>query len=522
MPVSRNSKAVPNSEAGAAIAVAALAALIGGAALLFFFLNGSTLYFGDAQAHIDIARRVIDTRTPSGEQIGTVWLPLPHLLMIPLVWHPALWRNGLAGAIPSSAAFVAAAVFLFLAARRTLGHAPAFAAAGLFALNPNMLYLQSAPMTEALFAATLAALLYFTLRFRQTQELRAAALAGAAACAATLTRYEGWFLLPFVSLYILVTARRKRFLAAALFASIAAVGPLAWLAHNWWYWGDALEFYRGPYSPRAIQRGLPYPGYRDWSLAWLQYRTAIRLCVGSPLCWLAAAGAAAAAAKRVFWPLFLLALPPAFYVWSMQSSGGSPLFVPVLWPFSHYNTRYAIAALPLLAFAAASLVAVVTPRLRAPAALVIVAAAVAPWILHPKSDDWVVWKESQVNSIARRAWTAQAAAFLQPRYRRGSGIFTSFGDMAGIYALAGIPLRETLTGDNMPQWEATVRRPDLFLWEEWAVTASGDRVEGAMQHARGYELVREIRVPGAPAIRIYHRSAPNPAVPYDSATRGTP
>jgi hypothetical protein len=49
------------------------------------------------------------------------------------------------------------------------------------------------------------------------------------------------------------------------------------------------------------------------------------------------------------WPLALLALPPAFYVWSIHSSG-TPLYVPVLWPFSFYNTRYAVAALPLLWF----------------------------------------------------------------------------------------------------------------------------------------------------------------------------
>ncbi len=40
-----------------------------------------------------------------------------------------------------------------------------------FALNPNMLYLQSTPMTEALFAASLAAMLWATLWFRDSQSV---------------------------------------------------------------------------------------------------------------------------------------------------------------------------------------------------------------------------------------------------------------------------------------------------------------------------------------------------------------
>ena len=42
------------------------------------FERGYVLYYGDAEAHLNIARRIVDSRTPGPEQIGTVWLPLPH------------------------------------------------------------------------------------------------------------------------------------------------------------------------------------------------------------------------------------------------------------------------------------------------------------------------------------------------------------------------------------------------------------------------------------------------------------
>ena len=69
---------------------------------------GWTLYYGDAEAHLNIARRILDSRTPGYDQIGTVWLPLPHLLTLALVWNDGWWHSGLAGAIPSSICFVAA------------------------------------------------------------------------------------------------------------------------------------------------------------------------------------------------------------------------------------------------------------------------------------------------------------------------------------------------------------------------------------------------------------------------------
>jgi len=332
------------------------------AAVWFFHAHGWLLYYGDAEAHLNAARRIFDNRTPGYDQIGPPWLPLLHLLVLPFVHDDALWRSGLAGAIPPAACFVAASLFLFAAVRRVFHSTPAaLVSAALLASNPNMMYLQSTAMTEAVFAAALAALLYFSVRFRQTQGWGALTGAAIAALAGTLTRYEGWFILPFAAAYFFFAAKRRRAAAALVFSILAGAGPLWWLFQNWWLTRDALDFYRGPYSARAIQGGKPYPGFHNWPLAWMYYRTAVRLCAGRWLELLALLGAVAALAKRAFWPLFLLSLPPMFYLWSVHSSG-IPIYVPELWPHSYYNTRYGLAALPLMALAAAALVAAVPPR----------------------------------------------------------------------------------------------------------------------------------------------------------------
>jgi hypothetical protein len=510
MPGTRSSKTAQTSNLDTLVAALAVAVL-SGAAVWFFCRKGYLLYYGDAQAHLNIARRMIDSRTPGYDQIGTVWLPLPHLLMLPAVANDHLWRTGLAGAIPSAICFVIAATFLFASVKMAFhSRAAAVTATALFALNPNLLYLQSTPMTEPIFFAGLMALLYFSIRFQRTQSLWAALGAGAASLATTLTRYEGWFLIPFSVLFFLIAAKRNRFAAVVLFSAIAAAGPLSWLAHNWWYFGDFFEFYNGPHSAIAIQGQHRYPGEHNWPEAWLYFRTAVELCAGTALFWIGLAGLVVAMFKRAFWPLLLLALPGAFYVLSIHSAG-TPIYMPQLWPNSYYNTRYGLALLPLAAFAAAALVALVPSRARVVAAMIVVAAPTAMWLSHPSEQNWITWKESEVNSQARRTWTKETANFLHTNYRPGTGIFTTFGDVTGAFAGAGIHLRETLTWDNGPYWMSAVARPELFLREEWAVAMAGDKVHSAVDRAKlrgpSYTLQKTISVKNAPVIEIYRRAS---------------
>jgi hypothetical protein len=295
------------------------------------------------------------------------------------------------------------------------------------------------------------------------------------------------------------------FVRSSIYLALSLLGPLYWLAHNWYLTGDALAFYRGPYSPRAIQRGLPYPGLHDPRIAWVYYRTAVQLCAGPALPLMATAGAVVALARRAWWALLILALPPIFYLWSMISSGGTPIHVPTLWPHSHYNTRYGLAALPLLAFASAALVLAVPKQIRAYVAILVVIAGTIHWWAHRQPADWITWAESRANSTGRRAWMDAAAAFLRAHYRPGTGIATSGGDdMLGIYRVAGIPLRETFSVFNGLLWDAAVRRPDLFLHQQWAVVREGDELDRALGDR--FLLERRLVNKDEPVIKIYRRT----------------
>jgi hypothetical protein len=299
-------------------------------------------------------------------------------------------------------------------------------------------------------------------------------------------------------------------LAGAAFVLVAMLGPLAWLAHNLFYFSDPLYFYRGPYSHRAIQGEAPYPGKNDWMQAWLYFRTAGRLCIGLPLFLAGIAGAVAAIFRRIYWPVTFMALPLMFYVCSMHSSR-APIFVPELWPHSYYNTRYGMVWLPFAALCSAALISAVPGRFRAPAAMLLLIAALAPWAKLDGASV-VTWKESQVNSVARRAWTREAARILAAGYRPGSGIFTTFSDITGIYRMARIPLRETLTEGNGPLYLGPSQRPDLFLREEWAVVFGGDPVQTAINRANRagpyYMVTARIALNNAPVVEIWRRSLP--------------
>jgi hypothetical protein len=173
--------------------LASAALLAGVAAWAVHFQAGLVLSHYDAKAHLVVARRVFDNLTPGWQQIGAVWLPLPHLLNLVPTQIDFFYRTGLAASAISIASFALCAwatARLVLAA--TGSAAGATAAVAALALNPNLLYLQATPMTEPLLLG-LSSLVVLWL-FEWTRENRddVPARLGLALAALAWTRYEGW------------------------------------------------------------------------------------------------------------------------------------------------------------------------------------------------------------------------------------------------------------------------------------------------------------------------------------------
>jgi len=186
--------------------LAAAAFLCGAAAWMRFLDLDLVLSHYDAKAHLVVARRVIDSITPGWQQIGAVWLPLPHLIQILPAQVDVFYRTGAFASLVSIASFtliVWAAVRLVLTMTGSV--AGAVTAAVLLIANPNLLYLQSTPMTEALTLAL--AFLVVLWLYEWVVDINPAsanpaeaglhipAKLAAAMFAAAWTRYEAWLIL---------------------------------------------------------------------------------------------------------------------------------------------------------------------------------------------------------------------------------------------------------------------------------------------------------------------------------------
>ena len=71
-----------------------LTLIAGTAAALWYARAGLTLSHYDAKAHLVVSRRILDSLTPGWEQIGAVWLPLPHLINMLPVQIDVFYRTG--------------------------------------------------------------------------------------------------------------------------------------------------------------------------------------------------------------------------------------------------------------------------------------------------------------------------------------------------------------------------------------------------------------------------------------------
>jgi len=173
--------------------LAAAATAAGLAAWVVFLRADLVLSHYDAKAHLVVSRRIFDNITPGWQQIGAVWLPLPHLIQAVPTQIDFLYRTGAFASMVSIACFgttvYAATRLVVTATGSPLG---ASVAAALLTLNPNLLYLQATPMTEPLLLASMFLAVLWLYEWVPLNQDTVPARLGWALFGAALTRYEAW------------------------------------------------------------------------------------------------------------------------------------------------------------------------------------------------------------------------------------------------------------------------------------------------------------------------------------------
>jgi hypothetical protein len=504
-------------------------------AILWNWTNHAMLNYGDAVAHLHIARRVIDSHFPGPSQLGSVWLPLPHLLMIPFVAVYAWWANGIAGLIPSALAWLASCYGLYRLARRWLRPASAAIALAFFALNPNLLYMQTTAMTEPLFVCEMVWTALWLVEWRASLDPPARAirstfllwLIALVLAAAVFTRYDGWImaLLAWTAMGIVLQRRGRLALPAFWLASAVVVAaPLIWFGYNAHVFGDWLDFARGPYSAMAIEKrtagpgnGPPHPGWHNPWVSLLFFVKAAEMAAAAVawgnklliLCVLGVGWAWLIARRRAFAWSLILWLPVPFYAYSV-AFGSVPIFLPVWWPHSYYNTRYGLELLPALAlgvgFAAAFVFAAVREfRSQAVRAAAVVMFGIVIWnAAEMLRERPVVYVEGTKNIESRRAFEIEIPPLLRAvmAQRPGGQVLMNTSVYPQIVAFSGIPLRQTINEGDQALYTDALAAP---AFHAAAVLAfDGDQIDSAVKaHPQGLRQEGRFTAPGQPAGTLY-------------------
>lgn len=465
------------------------AAVVGAVASAYYTRAGLSLSHYDAKAHLVVARRIFDSLTPGWDQIGAVWLPLPHLLNMLPVQVDAWYRSGFSAIVLSVAALALGAASMAAIVQRLTGsRAGAATAVALYLANPNVLYLHATPMTEPLLFGTTLTVAWLLTDWATSDSLDVSPVVGCWMVAACLTRYEAW---PVVGVLVMLAlfARRRRG------TPTTALVPAFWRLARYPI-GAAIFFLilsRATVGEWFVSGGfyVPDPGLQGQpSVVWSKILEGTRDLSGPWLVRLALAGVAVLGILAWRWRQGAALLVPL------------GMFAAVALPFSAFlsghpfRIRYEI---PLVVAASLTIGLVVGLTRRASPAAALIAVLLVGLDARPLDPDAPMVREAQLdrqNGIGRQAVTACLA-----NDYKGETIFASMGSLAHYMqelSHIGLGIHDFLHEGNHPMWDVAIAEGGApfagwMLVEE--VAEGGDviaqQIRATPAFTDGYERVCE-------------------------------
>lgn len=445
-----------------------------------FYLNGLGLKYNDARSHLDIGRRVVEGLKPGLAQLGSVWLPLNHILMIPFIWNDFMWHSGLAGAITSMVSYVLVGFIIYQTLKLlNVGMLGRLVGVAIFALNLNVLYLQSTAMTELLLLATSTASAYYLLLWSKKDKILDLIKAAFFVTLAVLTRYDGWFLFAVMVGLILVRVWVKRGRQVAegaviLFCTLGGLGILLWLVWNQLIFKDALYFAFGPYSAHAQQQqllsagNLATKGNLLLSIQTYFYALAYNLGVtnlvlgflGAFIFWFN---------KKVSWDVRWVSLAfiaPLFFNIIALYLGFSVLFIQGIFGNTWFNVRYGIMVIPFISIFIGYLVQKL-PSLK----YVLIGILLMTTFFSFTSFDAVTIDDAQVGSSQKNV--TEVSGWLNHNAKSEDGfVLISAASHDAIIFSSGLPMSKFIHEGTGLYW--TYATEDPRHWARWIVMRTYD------------------------------------------------
>lgn len=482
-------------------AVGVLAGLVGVLAAAHYAGAELTLSHYDAKGHLVVARRILDSLNPGWVQIGAVWLPLPHLLNMLPVQVDVLYRTGLSGVAISVLSFAVTAALLYrLICWATGSHAAAAVSAAVFMSSPDVLYLQSTPMTEPLLMALITASVWTCLHAWGDPTPARVRLAGLIVAGACLTRYEAWpvtaalLVLGGVSLAwqgVAVREAARQVFLVARYPAWAVAGFLVLGKASTGAWFTTSGFF----VPENIATGRPVKAVL--SVWWGAHELTSYAIASLGLAGFVLAVVAAARARERRGLLVLLALAAAGLLPAYAFYAGHP-----------FRIRYMVPLLPAIAAGIGLFVGLVPAgawRIGAFAvSIVVLGTGTRP--LDPTAPMVVEAQWDRPNRLARQAVTA----YLVGHWDRGL-VLASMGSLAHYMqelSSAGFALRDFLHEGNGEIWDAASEDPGTHVgWVLMEEQAEGGDVLAQRARARPHYLAGFDRVAAGGGVVLYRRTA---------------
>ena len=258
-------------------------------AFLYYFQGEKNLLYADAISRLNIARKIVDNITPGLAQVGNVWLPLPQLLMLPFIWNNYLWHSGIAGYLMSGTMYIIGGLFIYKSAKLITGSSvSSLFTLGIYALNINVLYLQTTAMSESIFMCSLSAAMYFFLLWYYSGKTSHLILAALSVSMMTLIRYEGLaMLIPSIPMVFIISYYKgqKKYHSAEgntfLYGTLACLGFGLWTLYLTVIFGDPLywnTYYATPQATGGAE--AVYTQAKSFSAAVWQYFTSVTWMAG--------------------------------------------------------------------------------------------------------------------------------------------------------------------------------------------------------------------------------------------------
>lgn len=446
----------------------------------YFLDNGLGLAYNDARSHLDIGRRVVEGLKPGLAQLGSVWLPLPHLLMVPTVWNDFMWHTGLSGAIISMIAFVFTGVLIYkFLEKLKVGLLGRFVGVAIFVANLNILYLQSTAMTELLLIATMTAAVYELLCWFENDKLLNLLKAAFWIMLSTLNRYDGWFLFVFsIAIITLYLLKKKGYKATEgtiiLFCSLGGLGIVLWMLWNLAIFGDPLFFAFGPYSARAQQMQLEEAGVLptkgDWLFSMKVYLYALAYnsnafisivgAIGSIMLWFD---------KKIKTPLKIassaLLAPLLFNILALYL-GHSVLYIQGLSGNTWFNVRYGIMMMPSIAI----FIGYMISRLNS-VKYVLIALMSFVIFFSFYGGDAVTIDDARVGSSQKNVTEVSGWLANNAGPKKGFILISAASHDAIIFS-SGLPMSRFIHEGTGAYWETATLVPDK--WARWIIMRTND------------------------------------------------